>query len=204
MERSISLKFFTSQSEHYLTVLSELRDRASWFFDGQHQLLSLPFVLTCAAALECSLNDTFLKSLDNKLLIDGYLSMSLRGKLTNVCSIVTENRFHINARHKSYIALAELVSLRNKLVHNKSTYEVHEGHIIDDGHGVRILAESLTERMDDNSFGLNDVGRFHDALIDLHEKLLDVYGKEDFSGNDLVIKPTVSPDEDSLHIVISS
>jgi hypothetical protein len=204
--KKISIRYFTSQSERYLTVLSVLRERACWFFEGENQILSLPFVLTCAAALECSLNDTLIRAMDeqgNGPLLDGYLSMSLRGKLTNVCTIVTESEYRINTEHKSYLALAELVSLRNRLVHNRSTFEIHEGHVLKDDDDFRILAESLVGRIEDRSFGLTNVGRFHDALIDLHEKLLDVYGNEDFKGNDLAVTLPVQPDNDRLHLVIS-
>lgn len=205
-EKNISLRYFTSQSEHYLSVLAELRERAHWFFEGENQVLSLPFVLTCAAALECSLNDALIKSMDthgNIRLLDGYLSMSLRGKLTNTCPIVTQNKFVLDTEHKTYKVLSELIRLRNKLVHNKSGFEMHEGLIISEGEGVGIVAESLIKSTEDKSFGLFNVGRFHDALIDLYEKLFDVYEGQVFEGNSLVICPSEQTKE-HVQFVIQS
>lgn len=124
-ERTIKLLMFSAQSEAYLDVLLALRDRAAWFFDEESKSLIVPFVITCAAALECILNDclirTFREVEELATQLDGYLSMTLKGKLINVVPLVTAQRFALNQRHKTYHHLAELIRVRNQLVHNRSS-----------------------------------------------------------------------------------
>jgi hypothetical protein len=91
-DKNITLVTFTAQSSFYLDVLTAIRTRACWSFDGEYQELIVPFVITCAAALECTLNDCLIRAFRGtpglKSQLDGYLSMSLKGKLVNVVPVV--------------------------------------------------------------------------------------------------------------------
>src|ERR1700733_4972430 len=96
-DRDITLVTFSAQSALYLDLLTTLRTQACWFFEGQHQSLMVPFVLTCAAALECTLNDCLIRAFRRGISgletqLDGYLSMTLKGKLINVVPTVTSQR----------------------------------------------------------------------------------------------------------------
>ena len=192
METEIKLRLFTSQNQLYMNILIELRSQLGWFNEGKDAMV-VPFVLTCAAALECTLNDIIIRDLDSepeRSLVNGYLSMNLRGKLTNVVPIATGNEFHINQNHKTFLYLSELISIRNRLVHNKSSHEIHDGVIVEEPCSeihVRVQP-GVAEGMNDLTFGLKKcAGRFHDALEDFHKKFYECYGRESFVGNDLIV-----------------
>lgn len=192
METEIKLRLFTSQNQLYMSILTELRTQVGWLDEGNGAMV-VPFILTCAAALECTLNDIIISAFDSepeRSLVDGYLSMNLRGKLTNIVPIATENEFYINKEHKTFLHLSELISVRNRLVHNKSSHETHDGVIVKDPAGeVHIRVEpGVAERIDDVTFGLKkSVGRFHDAIEDFHRKFYNVYRRDDFKGNALIL-----------------
>ena len=192
METEIKLGLFTSQNQLYMSILNELRTQVGWFNEEGNGAMVVPFVLTCAAALEWTLNDIIISTFDSepeRYLVDGYLSMNLRGKLTNIVPIATQNEFYINKDHKTYLHLSELISLRNRIVHNKSSHETHDGAIVKDPDGeVQIRVQpGLAERIDEVTFGLRrSVRRFHDAIENFHEKFYGCYELEDFEGNDLI------------------
>lgn len=210
-ERQFKLLAFSAQSVFYLDVLSNLRVRAAWFFRGEHQELIVPFVITCAAALECTLNDCLIqafrgtKNLEAQL--DGYLSMTLKGKLINVVPAVTAQRFAINQEHKSYQNLVELIRIRNKLVHNRSSvFEEHVGIVKmnEDGEPLITLPDGIDidgEGEHDYTFGIpGDVGRFHDAVEAFYNKFMREWDPDDFTGNDLIVPAEPIPPIHTLRI----
>lgn len=203
-ERQFKLLLFSPQSAFYLDVITGLRARAHWFFTGEQEDLIVPYAITCAAALECMLNDCLLgafrrfKHLESQ--IPGYLSMTLKGKLINVVPIVTAQRFAINQAHKAYQSLVELIRIRNRLVHNTSSYfEEHTATWKEGPEGKRLLTlpegvDLETPKKHDYTFGITgDVGRFHDALEELHNKFLMDWDPDDFKGNDLIIPQEPAP-----------
>jgi len=102
-----------------MSVDSKLKDK-----------LAVPFVLTCASSLECLLNDNIIRHLweiwseDNyRPIVDGHLSMSLRGKLDTVVPLLTDNQYQLNRAHPAYQSLAELITQRNRIAHNKSFFD---------------------------------------------------------------------------------
>ena len=196
-EKEIKLQLFTSQNELYMQILIALREKVGWFNEddwGEDKFI-VPFVLTCAAALECSLNDNIIShySDDSELSknqITGYLSMNLKGKLTNIVPMLTNSKYMINTNHKSYQALVELIKARNRLVHNKSSYENCDGIVVTNDEGdIHIkIPEDISKKLDDYTFGIKrPIGRFQDALEDLYAKFFYAFGKSDFNGNDLIV-----------------
>ena len=135
MEKKIYLKMFQSNYRTYLDILLDYRSKFGWFLDNDRgRLHTVPFLLTVASALECSLNDHIIQHYGDsfeeeysKLLIPGLLSMTLKGKLLNIVPLLTGNKYMINTGHKVYQLLSELIKLRNSLVHNKSGFDMHKG-----------------------------------------------------------------------------
>lgn len=86
----------------------------------------VPFTLTCAAALEASLNDAYIWLTHEKFgfktyrrYAEHFLKLSPKAKLDLYVPTVTGYSHSLNTDHKVYHQLNELVSLRNKLVHDR-------------------------------------------------------------------------------------
>jgi hypothetical protein len=112
-EKRILIDHFQDQYHTYLEILTWYRSEIGWYFDsGENTIHTVPFILTCAAALECSLNDYIIKHLADthgehgKLQTPGFLSMALKGKLINIVPLLTSNKFIINVNHVIYQTLA--------------------------------------------------------------------------------------------------
>lgn len=203
-EKRIALVTFSEQSAFYFDLLLDLRERATWFFTDRHKPLIVPFVITCAAALECILNDCLIREFRGtkhfEAQLDGYLSMTLKGKLINVVPAITAQRFAINQDHKAFQHLIELIRIRNKLVHNRSSvFEEHTAIVktMEGGKPMIAIPESLDldrEKHYDYTFGIpGDVGRFHDALEDFYNKFVAEWDPEEFKANDLIVKAEKPP-----------
>lgn len=89
----------------------------------------LPFIFTCAAALEATLNDHLVAHAFGEYGVDDYrrhaealLSMALRSKLDMIVPLLSHNKYLIRSDSKSCQALIRLIGLRNKLVHSKSFF----------------------------------------------------------------------------------
>lgn len=200
-EKKIFLNHFNSQYHTYLEIITWYRTEIGWFFDkGENSIHTVPFVLTCAAAMECSFNDYIINHFTSeygghgKLQIPGLLSMSLKGKLLNIVPLLTLNKYMLNVNHKIYQKLVELIKIRNRLVHNKSSYEMHEALVKEDPEGKPFISipEDLERKLSDRidpTFGISgDIGAFHDSLERFHELFFDAYSNNDFKGNDLIVK----------------
>ena len=130
--------------------------------------------------------------------------MTLRGKLNTIVPLLTKFKLDINREHKVYKTLVELISIRNRITHNKSGFEetVVEQDKLNDLSMEDFQRISATEQ--DYSMNVRgDVGRFQEALEALHEEFLEHYAKEDFKYTDLIVElkedevmsVTVMPDE---------
>jgi len=161
--------------------------------------LAVPFVLTCGASLECLLNDRLIADLweiwfddDYRPIVDGYLSMSLRGKLDAIVPLLTENRFLINRAHPTYQRLAELISQRNRITHNKSFFEDVEVEFGERAGGESkgySLPEWYTKKIKDVTFDLVTGERpfyYFTALTHFRNAFFKAYKKEGFKGNVLI------------------
>ena len=203
MDKPITLKIMQSHYHTYLDVLARLRADSGWFFSKKkNEVNTVPFILTAAAGLECMLNDNILKHYKNTYdaeqagsLIPGILSMTLRGKLLNVVPLLTQNKYCINTNHKIYQSLADLISIRNQLVHNKSAYETFDALVKEDEKGGWFIepGEDAKKRMDSDSrdftFGIDrDIGIYHDSLESLYDMFFYIYDEDDFEGNDLIVE----------------
>jgi len=206
MEKKIFIKRFQSFCHTYLNILCAYRSDNGWFLDsGEDQINTVPFLLTTAAALECSLNDYIIEHYNNsydedqaKLIIPGFLSMNLKGKLKNIVPLLTNNKYIINTNHKVYQLLVELIGLRNNLVHNKGYFDMHEAYIKEDSDGnpyvepdnqFKEILKSVKKGKTDYSLGIKqNVGEYHDALEKLHDLFFSCYMNENFCCNELIIE----------------
>jgi hypothetical protein len=123
------MKFYLSFSHAnaYIAVLEKL---ASLFPEEEklgkkHELI--PFVLTCAAALECMLNDAIIEHTSHIFGLENYrrfadtlITIPLRGKLDYIIPLASNYKFLIRQESATYQQLASLISIRNKLTHNKT------------------------------------------------------------------------------------
>ncbi len=200
-EKKIFLRHFHGQYHTYLEILSWYRSEIGWDFDSEKNTIhTVPFILTCAAALECSLNDHIMEYYTDtygehgKLQIPGLLSITLKGKLLNIVPLLTSNKFIVNTEHKTYQILADLIKTRNRLVHNKSSFETHEGLVKKDLNGKTYIdipdsLKNIAEGKIDPTLGVKgDIGKYHDSLDKLHELFFDIYLEKNFNGNELIIK----------------
>jgi len=129
------MKLYLSFS-HAPSYISVLENLASSFpeeekLSKKHYLI--PFVLTCAAALECMLNDAIIEHTiyifgqeNYRRFADALMAIPLRGKLDYIVSLASNNEFLIRQESTTYQQLASLITTRNKLTHNKSfPYELN-------------------------------------------------------------------------------
>lgn len=187
------------KSNLYMEVLEGMAQS----IDGDQKLkqtLAVPFVLTCGASLECLLNDRIISDLwevwfddHYRPIVDGYLSMGLRGKLDTVVPLLTDNKFMINRSHPNYQALTELITQRNRIAHNKSFFEEVEFDFEkDDIAGSRsfTLPQWFAKKMRDVTFELATGPRplnYLTALKHFQSAFFKTYRDKDFQGNDLIL-----------------
>ncbi len=142
--------------------------------NAPHNPKILPFVLTCAAALEAMLNDHLvsyafncLSKVHYKRVASAFLTMNLRGKIDAIVPILTSSRFVINSSSKAYSDLSRLITVRNEIVHSKSYYEEVDIEIIEEQ--VKLPKNFLDKLMGATirKLSVNDCNDFYQALKSL-------------------------------------
>jgi hypothetical protein len=95
--------------------------------------LLVPFILTCAAALEAMLNDEIISwaqetfaSESYKRIADAHLSMSLRGKLEYIVPLMTHNSYILRTNSVEHKTLSSLITRRNELMHGKAFFQFNQ------------------------------------------------------------------------------
>ncbi|MEZ7206497.1 hypothetical protein [Pseudoalteromonas sp. DY56-GL79] len=190
----------------------DYRGEQKWFMDAKEDSIhTIPFILTCASALECSLNDHLFYHFSQRyrdsskyMLNNAFMAMTLRGKLNTIIPLLTKFEFDINRKHKVYKTLVELISIRNRITHNKSDFE--ETVVEQDKLNGLSMEDFRRISATEQDYSMNvrgDVGRFQEALETLHEEFLEHYDNDDFKGTDLIValkedksmSITVMPDE---------
>lgn len=113
-----------------------------------------------------------------KRFADPLLAIPLRGKLDYILPLITESKFFLKEKSPTYQNLASLISIRNKLMHNKSHYievDVELEKQEENGvYGIHLPAEVLMRGK--VKVTLTDCKRFLAALKDLR-KILSADGK---------------------------
>ena len=191
-KRKVSFQIFNHAK--YDRVLVDLR-REYEAEKHRRETLRVPYTITCAAALECLLNDRLIEfCYENwkekyKSIAESYISMSFRGKLTSLFPILTHNSFRINQEHQTYTRLCDLIGARNKLMHGKSFLQEIEISPMQESKIDQIPLDELAQNFLDMSFGLTDSYSpvdYHEAIYHLETTLTD-YDMNKLGRNDLVI-----------------
>ena len=171
----------TRQSQKKIKVTFSVIAKFHWILNGyrkhyqkaEHKdCLFIPYVLTCAAALEATMNEKLIGYADHRwgsddpTLAQSLLSMTLRGKLNALVPLLTDHRFQFNRKHFVYQRLNALISIRNILVHPKPFDK--EFSVSDQVHplGYPIL-DGYAEIADDLTLGAAekfDPLEYHEAL----------------------------------------
>jgi hypothetical protein len=94
--------------------------------DLTSEYLYFGFFTLCASTLEYSLNYILVNYCIDKFGPDNYKAycneytkLSFRNKLMMTPHIVSDGKFILNEKHPSFIQLTDLISRRNKILHNK-------------------------------------------------------------------------------------
>lgn len=154
----------------------------------------LPFIFTCAAALEATLNDHLVayafeeyRLVDYRRHAEALLSMGLRSKLDMVVPLLSHNNFLLRSESKQYQMLIKLVRLRNELVHSKSLFvecvkldETEEKVVINKKKYERMLKRGL------RSVEATDCREFYLALKSLDENFFYPLEAHRLSDNELI------------------
>lgn len=154
----------------------------------------IPFMVTCAAALECLLNDHLIEYSFEMFGPDNYrrfakamLSINLRGKLDCIIPLLSGNKFIIRKDSQTYQQLARLITIRNNLMHNKNFLEEFEADI-DEGRMDTIslkVTKDVYKKMEDPDLSRDDCAAFLHALQDLNHILS---SGEEWQENETVVK----------------
>ena len=157
--------------------------------------LTLPYVLMCAATLECDLNHYIVDAVERRWglrcedLAKSLQLLKFREKLKNIVLLLTNARYRINQDHSVYQSLAELITVRNNIVHAKDLEKTFTIDEIDESSSRAMLHFENMGGPPDWIFNIRDQGRtYHDALIQLSSLFFDVYRDKDFKENELILR----------------
>ena len=98
-------------------------------------------------------------------------TLSFRGKLISLPSLVTAGRLVINRQSATFAALCELIRARNTLVHNKPFFDALEAEDIEGGISLKFPAKMLTNQP--FTFGEGKCRKFRMALIEFTRQIHD-------------------------------
>lgn len=154
----------------------------------------LPYVFTCAAALEATLNDHLVADAFSvygeskyRRHSEAFLTLSLRGKLDLIFPLLSKGKFIARDDSSAYRALAELVGLRNELVHSKSFFEeAVDWHGDSEDPQIRQAFLEKTKKRKLRSVTSAKCKAFHAALRSLDEDFFYRVEDNDLSPNSLV------------------
>lgn len=143
-KKHVTIAVKTYISLNYLDNLSILSSQLKKNTPLSNSLL-VPFILTCAAALEAMLNDEIIswaqETFSNesyKRMADAHLSMSLRGKLEYIVPLQTHNSYVLRTNSAEYKTLSSLIARRNALIHSKSFFHFNQVDVKSDSEELQV------------------------------------------------------------------
>ncbi|CBE68556.1 MAG: hypothetical protein F9K13_03410 [Candidatus Methylomirabilis oxygeniifera] len=178
MSRSTSpkqrLKVTVSAAPKLNRVLKRLAQAYAACTDKE--ALAVPYIVTCAAALEAKLNDALVQHAastwqeGSQPIQQAFLSMSFRGKLEATAVLLTGEKFRLNPDDEYVKRLHSLISYRNLLVHPKPTaHEVSTVAVTHPIYGVEfeVPGPEYDDLVADLTFGAKNHYKpqeYHEAL----------------------------------------
>ena len=156
--------------------------------------LPFAFFTLCASTLEYSLNFILTDYCVYKYgpdkykpFAEGYIAISFAKKLLMTPSIVTEGQLTFSEEHKSYKNLLELISLRNKILHNKDFLEEFDLPIIKKTE-KNIEFQIRTEPNYINRLNKDNCLNFGNSLGDFKRYLMTPVLNHELVENEMIIK----------------
>lgn len=108
--------YYTKLREAYTDILNDVKSEYLYF----------GFFTLCASTLEYSLNfilaDYYIDKFgpDNyKSYCEKYFKLSFRNRLLMIPHIISDGKYMLNENHPSFKQLEDLITLRNRMLHNK-------------------------------------------------------------------------------------
>lgn len=195
--KQTKVPILVAQSGQFLSILREMDEHLHEAWEGNSKML-LPFVVTCAATLECILNEHISLGCNEKFsghskdIQDALVSMSLAGKLRFIIPFLTDNQARLNRHHPACHLLVGLISLRNKLMHYKTSFEEVDAEMGVDDNGRGTLNLTLTLKGDHSkiAFGVADhleSTAYVEALTTLNVCLEQLIAGEDVTEGEFVV-----------------
>lgn len=194
-KRTVLATTMKNQSSTFRACLNSLAPQVSEG-DSTSNFLVVPFVLTCAATLEATLNDQLVtwafrvyERSEYKRVAEAYLTMSLRGKLDIIVPHLSYDKYIFDKTSADYRALGDLISRRNKLVHSKSFYEDEKITVSDtDPFEIEMSPTQLERWMQSLFYGTHSKHcvEYHNAIIALDELFFYPLEKHELSENSLI------------------
>ena len=183
---------------NYSRILTSMR--RDFEARSKPDVLYVPYVLLCAAALEAMLNDqlydfAYIKYRERyRPIWKRYRSMSFRAKLESIVSILTNGQFVAREEHVMWTRLAVLINERNRLVHPVPAMHKLRREDLDTRRGLIGVHGPSDAFMDSVVYDLTIGAKaeclpteYHDAIVELHEALF-ANCPDELDAMDLVIR----------------
>jgi hypothetical protein len=162
--------------------------------DKQRDYSHFAFFTLCASTLEYSLNFILTDYCVDKYgpnkykpFAEGYISISFAKKLLMTPSIVSDGKLTFNDDHKSYKNLLELISLRNKILHNKEFLREFDFPTLKDGETkVEVQIEIEPNHID--GLGKTSCLEFGNSLGDFKKYLMSPALNDELVESEMIVK----------------
>lgn len=163
---------------------------------SETEYLHFSFFTLCAATLEYSLNFILTNfCLDHfgqdkyKSFAEGYINMSFQKKLLMTPSIISNGKLTINESGQTFKTLSELITLRNRILHNKEfLQEINFPSISDSLDKEQIEFQLVIEPNHIETLNRDSCIRFGTALGDFKKHLMDQALNNKLTENTLLLK----------------
>jgi hypothetical protein len=163
------------------------------------------FFTLCASTLEYSLNFILADYCVDKFgpdkyksYCEEYIGLRFRNKLLMIVHIISEGEFEMNKNHPSFKDLEELITLRNRILHNKEFLKEFDcpinGEIVGDAVFIPIEKSKIDFSIDvaDNyidTLTKEKCLRFGNALSDFKKHVMTPALNNEMNVNPLILKP---------------
>jgi|BioPla2DNA2_1021312.scaffolds.fasta_scaffold24069_1 hypothetical protein len=187
------------------TYYSKLRSAYNEILNNKESdFLFFAFTTLCASTLEYSLNFVLTDyCLDKfgpdyyKTYSEEYIGLRFKNKLLMVPFIVSEGQYRMNENHSSFKCLEELITLRNRILHNKESLRefecpingvLEEDNVIVPSEKLTVEFELPVERNHIDSLTKEKCLSFGNALGDFKKFIMTPALNMSLTENELILK----------------